>query len=104
TDTRAAGTARPRLREPSKGRAAESAGVFERRATPLGPMERRPNAEVISRRGLRARRKINRCTEGTDARRQQGTRSRTYWTTPLATMQRWPNARGILRRALSRRL
>ena len=41
------------MRDASKARGVEHTGVFERRATPLAPMQRRPNALVISRRALR---------------------------------------------------
>src|SRR5690606_1252280 len=41
------------MRDASKARGVEHTGVFERRATPLAPMQRGPNALVISRRALR---------------------------------------------------
>ena len=40
------------MRDASKARGVEHTGVFERRATPLAAMQRRPNALVILRRGL----------------------------------------------------
>ena len=43
------------MRDASKARGVEHTGVFERRATPLAPMQRWPNALVISRRALSAR-------------------------------------------------
>ena len=41
------------MRDASKARGVEHTGVFERRATPLAAMHRRPNARVIWRRALR---------------------------------------------------
>src|SRR5690606_2625743 len=43
------------MRDASKARGVEHKGVFERRATPLAPMQRSPNALVILRRALRRR-------------------------------------------------
>src|SRR5690606_19174163 len=40
------------MRDASKARGVEHTGVFERRATPLAPMQRWPNALAISRRAL----------------------------------------------------
>src|SRR5690606_8277767 len=40
------------MRDASKARGVEHTGVFERRATPLAAMQRRPNALVILRRAL----------------------------------------------------
>src|SRR5690606_553270 len=52
------------MRDASKARGVEHTGVFERRATPLAPMQRWPNALVISRLALRLDEASGRPTAG----------------------------------------